>query len=589
MFSYLSGLLTSAVEQFDKALEDTPAHQVFLLGAATVAAVAATYFVYNTAEKLNRAYRERHSSSLKQRLIDLAYKLTPKFSVVTKVIDTEIEKSLKSYREEIAKQRKDMALQDQMPKDPTKPVDILKQFGIQPKEYFTTVSENAKKHVVKTEDGKDSGALYAVYPGELLELLKEVYGATALTNTMHDKWPRINAMQAEVIRWCQKLFGGSDDGYGLITHGGSTSIIEALAAYVLLARAKGIKNPEIVVPSTKHAAFIKAAELTGARLITVPVDPRTGKVSAAEMEKYLSKNTAVIVGSAPSFMNGINDPIADLCELALKHKLPFHVDSCLGGFLTAFLDTSKNPMDFRVPGVTSISADLHKYGLCPKGTSVCLFSKDSPAVSVYAALNWPGGLYATAGTLDGSTSGARVAEIYSVLSYYGSDKYKEIAQKIVQLRGNIQKRVAQLADIQIYGEPQWSVLGFCSQTLNPHEIAAELDKKGWKLNFLQNPAGFHLCLTQVHTLVDDFENKFIKDLTDAIAIVKAYPKKHAKSSVVKTYGIMEMMPTALQEVICDRYQRARLAFKATCTHLGLFKTTPPAEQPASATQGVTCK
>lgn len=117
---------------------------------------------------------------------------------------------------------------------------------------------------------------------------------------MHDKCPRIVAMRAEIIRWCQQLFHGSKEGYGIITHGGSTSIIEAIGAYVIHARANGINHPELVVPETEHAAFMKAAELTGATLITVPVNPETGMVEAATMEQYISPSTAVIVGSAPS-------------------------------------------------------------------------------------------------------------------------------------------------------------------------------------------------------------------------------------------------------------------------------------------------
>jgi glutamate/tyrosine decarboxylase-like PLP-dependent enzyme len=274
-----------------------------------------------------------------------------------------------------------------------------------------------------------------------------------------------------------------------------------------------------------------------------------------------------MVGSAPSFMNGINDPISKLGQLARKKNVPFHVDACLGGFLTAFLDTSTDPMDFRVPGVTSISADMHKYGYCPKGTSVCLFSEDSPALSVYAALNWSGGLYATPGILDGSTSGARVAEVYTTLSYYGRKRYQEIAQNIIQLRESIQSHFnEQLVkygalskkDISIYGDPKWSVLGFRSDTLNSHLIADELEKKGWKLNLLQNPDGFHICLTHVHTLMPNFKEQFVEDLLEAVSIVKTFPKNKKPSGNMKVYGTIGVLPTAIQSEICEQYQKTRL-------------------------------
>ncbi|STY29900.1 sphingosine-1-phosphate lyase I [Legionella wadsworthii] len=576
MLTYLLELLNHGIEQFDHTLENTPAHQI-------VFATAALYFIWQQYPAMTQTYRSRNNLTYKQRIIDAAYSMGKNLPQVKAYLDKELNKDLQSTIEKLKKVRSLMALQDKIPEESTDPRLILQEFGIHPEEClfkFGAVKNGhkEKQFTVNQGDGQDSGALYAVHPKELTELLKEVYAKTALTNPMHDKWPRIVAMQAEIIRWCQGLFGGSKEGYGLVTHGGSTSIIEAMAAYVLHARAKGIEHPEIVVPETAHAAFKKAADLTGARLITVPVDPKTGAVTAQEMKKYISGNTAVIVGSAPSFMNGIEDPIEELGKLAREKGVPMHVDACLGGFLTAFLDTSKKPMDFRVKGVTSISADLHKYGCCPKGTSVCLFSENSPALSVYAALNWSGGLYTTTGILDGSTSGARIAEIYATLSYYGSKKYQEISKSIISLRERLQERVEHLSkpdalgkrDIYIFGNPKWSVLGFRSDTLNPHFIADELEKRGWKLNLLQRPDGFHLCLTHVHTLVEDFENLFILDLQQAIDTVKNYPSNKKAEGNVKVYGSIGMLPTAVQEMVCRQYQKARLYYDATCSKLGLF-------------------
>ncbi|WP_454784246.1 pyridoxal phosphate-dependent decarboxylase family protein [Legionella sp. WA2024007413] len=584
MLTYITALLNRGLEGFDETFKDTPAHQI-------VFATAALYFLWQQYPALAQAYRSRNNTTYKQRVIDVAYSLGKNLPQVKAYLDKELNKDLQSTKDKLKDLRSSMALQDKIPEERTDPNLILKEFGINPQKCLFNFSDvkdkdEARNFTVQQGDGQDSGALYAVHPQELTELLKEVYAKTALTNPLHDKWPRIIAMQAEIIRWCQNLFGGSKDGYGLITHGGSTSIIEAMAAYVIHARAKGIKCPEIVIPETAHAAFKKAADLTGARLITVPVDPKTGAVTANEMRKYISSNTAVIVGSAPSFMNGIHDPISDLGQLAQEKGVPFHVDACLGGFLTAFLNTSKNPMDFRVKGVTSISADLHKYGCCPKGTSVCLFSEDSPALSVYAALNWSGGLYTTPGILDGSTSGARVAEIYTTLSYYGRKKYQEISESIVAMRQRLQDRVDQVykpnetgkRDVAIFGNPQWSILGFRSDTLNPHLIADQLEKRGWKLNLLQKPDGFHLCLTHVHTLIEHFEDKFMSDLQEAVNDVKEYPADKKPTGNVKVYGTIGVLPTAVQEMVCRQYQKARLYYEATCSKLGIFATNSKQEK-----------
>ena len=563
MLAYISGFLNQAIETFEDQAADTPAYQIVL-------ATVATYFFINQLPGIARGFRARHTQTYQQRVIDMAYDIAKHFPPVQKYVQAKLDKDLNSTRTKIEQQRSTMSLRDTIPETGRSSAEILTEFGIDASKCsfnFAAVEEGgeARKSIVQSGDGKDSGALYAVHTKEQRELLKEVYDATTLCNTMHDKWPRISAMQAEVIRWCQNLFHGSPEGHGLITHGGSTSIIEAMAAYVIDARARGIQIPEIVVPDTAHAAFKKAADLTGAKLIVVPVDKHTGAVTVKEMSKYLSGRTAVIVGSAPSFMNGIHDPIGELGKLAQQRKVPFHVDACLGGFLTAFLETSDDPMDFRVPGVTSISADMHKFGCCPKGTSICMFSTESPVNSVYAALNWSGGMYTTSGILDGSTSGARVAEIYATLSSIGFQKYSSIARDIIDLRRRIQTRVTGLntEDIYIFGDPKWSVLGFRSNTLNVHLIADELDKLGWKLNLLQKPDGFHICLTQVHTLVEGFEDKFISDLKTAIAGVKSYPDDKAPEGNVKVYGAISTMPSQVQRLVCLGYQKARLAFNAT--------------------------
>ncbi len=588
MLTFIADLLSEGINQTDKILEKTvtPTQLVLIMGAA---------FLFREAYPiLTQAYRSRHNKTLQQRTIDWAYQLGKNIPPVKSYVKKELDKDISSVQQKTNRDREGMELQGKIPERGMPVEFILKQFGINLSDChfdFKAVQDEdvARKFIVKKGDGKDSGALYAVYPQELREAIKEANDVANLTNPMHDKWKRITAMRAEVLQWCKDLFHSSSEGYGIITHGGTTSIIEAIAAYVIHARAKGIQTPEIVVPQTAHIAFHKAAQLTGARIITVPVNQQTGAVSAAEMEKYLSPNTAVIVGSAPSFMNGIADPINDLGELAKKHQLPLHVDACLGGFLTVFCDTSQNPMDFRVEGVTSISADLHKYGYNPKGISVCLFSKDSPVCPVYSGLNWPGGLYTTAGLLDGSVSGAPVAAAYTVMSYYGREKYQQIAQDIISLRQRIQEQAKDIEGIKIFGDPQWSILGFYSDTLNPHAIYDELKLKGWELNALQNPAGFHICLTHVHTLVEGFEQMFIQDLRDSVSAVKNCPsdKKPHSGSEVKVYGTVSMLPTEVQQEVCIQYQKARQSF--TPTFFPLEDTTKIQPQTPSQPIELTCK
>lgn len=509
--------------------------------------------------------------------LDFGYWLAQQVPVVKGRLNAhvkeEIAKEYQSNIDKLAIERKNMHLIDKMPVKGMSPKEILHHLDIDPDECFfnfdeISANEDWKNLTVKSGDGKDSGALYAVYPKELQALLMTGYNAYALINPIHNKSPRASAMQAEVIAISQRLFHGSSDGYGLITHGGTTSIIEAMAAYVLHARARGVRVPEIVVPETAHTAFKKAAKLTAAKLIVVPVDPATGAVTATEMRKYLSRNCAVMVGSAPSFMDGIHDPIGKLGQLAEEYNIPFHVDSCLGGFLTAFRDTSADPLDFRVRGVTSISADGHKYLKLPKGSSVLLFANHSPAISVYAALNWRGGLYATAGILDGSTCAARAVEFMILTLYFGEERFQKTAANIIQLRERLQTAINQLAterpgDISVFGKPEWSVLGFRSHNINPHLIADEMSNRGWALSMLQKPKGFHMCLTEVHTLIDDFVEQFVLDLRASIIAAKALPANAIPTGNNKTYGVTRLLPSKLQEMGAIAYQKAKLDLQGT--------------------------
>jgi sphinganine-1-phosphate aldolase len=551
MFEFLKTLLNIGLEEFDKQLQNTRPHKIVL-------ATLGMYFLYQKAPELAQAYRARHNLTYKQRVLDAAYALSKNLPMVEGMLHAKLEKSLESTLNKLNIQRAEMVLTTKMPEQGVPPLDILKEFGINPKDCsfdFASVSDkDSRRHPnVQQDDGKDSGTLYAVYPTELRELLQKVYDKTALMNPLHDKWPRITAMQAEVIHWFRDLFHGTKGDYGLISHGGTSSIIEAMAAYVLHARAMGISSPEIVVPETAHIAFKKAADLTGAKLIMVPVNK--GAVSAATMRRYISSNTAVIVGSAPSFMYGIHDPIKDLGALAQECGVAFHVDACLGGFLEAFLE-DEEPMDFRVPGVTSLSADLHKYGLCPKGSSIVLLRQGSPISLIHSALNWSGGLYSKLGWIDGSTSGARIGEIYTVTSYYGRQGFVNFAKNIIALRQHIQEQVAKLDGISIYGNPKSSVLGFYSNTLNSHLIADELEKYGWKVNLLQNPDGFHFCFTYVHTLIEGFAEQFIQDLKNAVSTASKYPKTQELPGNVKVYGTIGILPTEVQKLVCEQYQKA---------------------------------
>lgn len=227
-----------------------------------------------------------------------------------------------------------------------------------------------------------SGGIYRdLSDHNLDELNARIFELAAYTNPLHgDAWPNIAQREAEVIAWCAQLYGdNSNEICGNITPGGTFSIMEAMRTYKEWAKeVKHINRPNMVVPSTVHAAFDKGAKDYGIRLIKVPVDPKTQCADVKAMAKKINSNTIALVGSAPSFPCGAIDPITELSSLAIKHGIGLHVDACLGGFLLPFVKDAGYEIQrfgFDLPGVTSVSMDPHKYGQTPKGSSIVMFRK----------------------------------------------------------------------------------------------------------------------------------------------------------------------------------------------------------------------
>ena len=424
--------------------------------------------------------------------------------------------------------------------------------------------------------GKLSGSVYAEYDEALSKLLQDVWSKTALTNPMHTDWPLINLMEAEVISMCQHLLHGERGAPGIMTHGGSTSILEALKAYVLHARDNGNSAPEIIVPDTAHIAFEKAAKILNARLIKVPVDEKTGAANPLAMERAITKRTCLMVGSAPSFPFGIIDPIEKMAKIAAAHHIPLHVDSCLGGFLTVFADEAGFAMprcDFAIEGVTSISIDTHKYGQTPKGTSVLLFNKHCPATPTHVHLDWVGGMYVTPG-IDGSRSGADIALTWTVMCYKGKQDYIKETKAILELQDKLIQKIHDIEGLIIPYCPKLSVIPIqTTPGISSFLVADQLSKMGWSVNIIQSTeqkaSGLHFCLTSVHAHQPDFVELFIRDLSSAVDYARAHPEEQPHG-MIKAYGKLEKgVPQSVQKRIGEGYTRI-------LNTLGLFSPTSSA-------------
>ncbi|XP_053477481.1 sphingosine-1-phosphate lyase 1 isoform X2 [Ictalurus furcatus] len=399
--------------------------------------------------------------------------------------------------------------------------------GLTQKQVLESIRQYQSLNEVQWSKGKVSGA---VYWGDekLTDLLVKVYGEFAWSNPLHpDIFPGVRKMEAEVVRMTCSLFSGGPESCGTVTSGGTESILMACKAYRDLAYERGIKYPEIIAPISAHAAFDKAAHYFGMKLIHIPLDKKTMKVDVKAMKRAISKNTAMLVCSAPQFPHGIIDPIVEVGKLAEKYNIPFHVDACLGGFLIVFMEKAGfklEPFDFRVKSVTSISADTHKYGYAPKGSSVVIYrDKKYRHYQYFVAPDWQGGIYASP-SIAGSRPGGIIAACWATMMHMGESGYVEATKKVVQTAQIIAAGIRKVEGLFVFGKPEVSVVALGSNVFDIFRLSNALTLKGWNLNTLQFPSSIHICVTMLHTQPGIAE-QFIKDVREEVAVIMKNPKE----------------------------------------------------------------
>ncbi|RHW71948.1 sphingosine 1-phosphate lyase [Trypanosoma brucei equiperdum] len=408
-------------------------------------------------------------------------------------------------------------------KMPSKPGEFkakrLPKEGFSDEEVINLVSEFHQNLDKTFEDGTLSGA---VYHGEHshTKLLNRVVKMFAWSNPLHsDVFGAVRKMEAEVVSMVVHMFNGHllPDACGTVTSGGTESIVMALKAYRDWGRARrGIERPSVIVGITAHPAFDKGAEYFGINLVKIPVDPITKQVDAKEMEKYIRYDTVAIVGSAPTFPHGVIDPIEELSEIACRHNVGLHVDCCLGGFIVPFMAKAGLPapvVDFRLPGVTSISCDTHKYGFAPKGTSTVLYrTQELRSHQFCCVADWPGGMYCSPAVC-GSKNGSVIAGAWASMVRLGEEGYVDCCRKIVQTRIRITDALSKLPYIHIIGKPTACVFAFGSNIIDIFVLNEELRSRGWVLNCLQFPSGLQFSVTLLQT-VGEVADRFIEDVTE---------------------------------------------------------------------------
>ncbi len=427
--------------------------------------------------------------------------------------------------------------------------------GLDKEDILSIMGGLVEKEEERWKSGKVSGAVYHGDPGHV-DFLNKVYSLYSQVNPLHsDIWPSAAKFEAEIVSMCAKMLGAentNDEICGVVSSGGTESILLAMKTYRDFAKKeKGITRPEMVVPVTAHAAFDKAADYFGIKIIHVPVG-RDFRADVSAMKRAVTKNTIVMVGSAPSFPHGVIDPIEELSGFARRKNIGFHTDACLGGFVLPFamkLGYEIPLFDFSLPGVTSISVDTHKYGYAAKGTSVVLYrTKKLRRYQYFTTTDWPGGLYFSP-TFAGSRPGGLSAACWAAMVSIGEKGYMDAVKRILEAADRIKKGIERIGDLKILGQPLW-VIAFGSDKINIYQVMERMAEKGWSLNGLHKPPCVHICVTLRHT-APGVADEFISDLSEAVDYVKKHPGE--KGEMAPVYGMAATLP--VRELVGDMLVR----------------------------------
>ena len=356
---------------------------------------------------------------------------------------------------------------------------------------------------VQWRQGKTAVYVFNAGP-EVEQVQKEAYVAFMSENGLGPAaFPSLKRMEAEVVDFGLSLLNAPQDASGVITSGGTDSITMALKAARDFARKeKGVTGPlNIVIPRSAHPAFDKASAIMEIEVRRTPL--REFLADPAAMAVAVDASTVMIVGSAPCFPYGLIDPIAALSELAVSQDLWLHVDACVGGYLAPFVRMNGADLpvfDFSLPGVRSMSADLHKYGYAAKGASTVLFR--SAALMAHMGFDfrsWPGGRMVTP-TLAGTRPGGAISSAWAVMNFLGVEGYRAKQTLVVQARETIQAG-AETLGFTVFGRPQLGLMGFAHPEVAGSAIWAKMRERGWFTGSTSEPAGLHLMLSPVHAQV----------------------------------------------------------------------------------------
>lgn len=419
----------------------------------------------------------------------------------------------------------------------------LGQAGVGKAELFGEL-EAARSNDADWRRGRTFSLVY--YAGDdVLDVLRHAYASYIHENGLSlDAFASLRRFEREVVADACGLFGA---GCGSMTSGGTESVFMAVKAARDHARQTrpDVQNPHILVPKTAHPAFDKAAHVLGIGIVHAPVG-EDQRVDVAAVRALLTPDTILVVGTAYTFPHGVVDDLVALAALAQERGVLFHVDACLGGFILAFAGEAGGvavPFDFRVPGVTSLSVDLHKYGYCAKGASLVLYrDRALRRAQFFATTEWPGGLYGSP-TMAGTRPGGAIAAAWAVMRHLGREGYVRLTRVVLETSAALRAGIAATPGLRLLGDGQHSVLAFTGAEVEPgytvdvYAVDERLRRQGWHLDRLQGPPGLQMIVTPAHEGVVE---AFLADLRAATAEVVA--GKVAAEADGAIYGALTTLP-----------------------------------------------
>ena len=352
----------------------------------------------------------------------------------------------------------------------------------------------------------------------------------------------LKRLESEIIRAVSALLHGSSEVCGVMTSGGTESCLLAVKTYRDLARTRGVKRPEMILPVTAHVAWFKAAEYFDVKVRLLDLDERL-HADVSKLANLINRNTVLIVGSAPEYPHGTIDPIEAFGSIAQARGVPLHVDACVGGFILPFMELNGYSLpkwDYRIPGVTSISADVHKYGFASKGSSTITYRNlELLKHQMFVYQDWPGGVFASPALL-GTRPGGAYAAAWAAMQHFGKSGYQELATSTMQAFEEMREGIDQITELYVMGDPSGPLLAYGSldPAVNIFAVGDQMDGLGWNINRLQNPDGLHAMITAKHREV---VGDYLRDLRIAVNKVKANPAL-ARVGSAATYGIISHLP-----------------------------------------------